>query len=75
MIRTMALTYAAVTLRLWTGVLMGVQRPFPHRRPGERGVQNAYAAVPFLCWLPNLLVAEWLVRRRDLPSVRLVTPT
>ena len=32
---------------------------------------NAYAAVPFLAWLPNLLVAEWLIRRRGLPSYRL----
>ena len=32
---------------------------------------NAYAAVPFVAWLPNLVFAEWLIRRRGLPSYRL----
>lgn len=32
----------------------------------------AYAPLPFLSWLPNLLVAEWLIRRRGLPSYRIV---
>jgi hypothetical protein len=36
---------------------------------------NAYAAVPFLAWLPNLVVAEWLIRRRGLPSYRLTAST
>jgi uncharacterized membrane protein len=69
MIRSFALTYAAVMLRLWTGVLVGVQVPFAS--DVEAAFQNAYAAVPFLCWLPNVVVAEWLVRRRGLPTLRL----
>jgi len=35
---------------------------------------NAYGVVPFLAWIPNLIVAEWLIRRRGLPSYR-ITPT
>mgnify|MGYP000860074122 FL=1 len=29
-----------------------------------------YVIVPFLCWVPNLLFAEWLVLRRGLPAFR-----
>jgi uncharacterized membrane protein len=53
MLRTFALTYAAVTLRLWLFALIPVL--------GDFG--SAYALVPFLCWVPNLLVVEWLLRR------------
>ncbi|ROS27748.1 DUF2306 domain-containing protein [Cellulomonas sp. PhB150] len=73
MIRSFALTYAAVTLRAWTGVLIAAQVPFVSGTfDPEAAFANAYAAVPFLCWLPNLVVAEWLVRRRGLPTVRIV---
>jgi hypothetical protein len=54
MLRTFALTYAAVTLRLWLFALIPVL--------GDFG--SAYALVPFLCWVPNLLVVEWLLRRQ-----------
>jgi uncharacterized membrane protein len=71
MMRNFALTYAAVTLRLWIGVLIGVQL-IPGADVDFGDVfENAYAAVPFLAWLPNLVVAEWLIRRRGLPSYRL----
>jgi hypothetical protein len=30
---------------------------------------NAYGAVPFLCWLPNIVIAEWILRRRGLPGI------
>jgi len=53
MLRTFALTYAAVTLRLWLLALVPLLGDFP----------SAYMLVPFLCWVPNLLVAEWLLRR------------
>src|SRR4051812_23429939 len=75
MIRNVALTYAAVMLRLWTGVLMGVQQPWiTSDATADAAFANAYAAVPFLCWLPNLVVAEWLVRRRGLPTLRMTPP-
>jgi uncharacterized membrane protein len=53
MIRSYALTLAAVTLRIYLpGALMsGV--PF----------EAAYPAISWLCWVPNLIVAEWLIRR------------
>ena len=70
MMRNFALTYAAVTLRLWIGVLLGVQA-LPGDFDFEAAFDNAYAAVPFLCWIPNLIVAEWLIRRRGLPSYAL----
>lgn len=70
MMRNFALTYAAVTLRLWLGVLLGVQA-LPGGFDFESAFANAYGVVPFLAWLPNLVVAEWLIRRRGLPSYRI----
>ncbi|MEV8324208.1 DUF2306 domain-containing protein [Kitasatospora sp. NPDC059811] len=72
MIRSFALTYAAVTLRSWLGVLILLQTLTAQGHvDGQRFFDNAYAAVPFLCWLPNLIVAEFLIRRRGLPAYRL----
>lgn len=73
MIRNYALTFAAVTLRLWTVTLVALSTALGG--PGADAdalFRDAYLATPFLCWLPNLLVAERLVRRRGLPSYRLV---
>jgi uncharacterized membrane protein len=53
MLRTFALTYAAVTLRLWLLVLTPVTGDFV----------SAYQFVPFLAWVPNLVIAELLIRR------------
>ena len=77
MLRTYALTFAAVTLRTWTGVLIAVQLPGAGPDPDAEALfMHAYAAVPFLCWLPNVVVAEWLIRRRGLPAYRLsASPT
>jgi hypothetical protein len=72
MIRNYAFTYAAVTLRVWLGVLILVQVPFVDAGTDFDALfANAYNAVPFLCWVPNMFVAEWLIRRRGLPSYRL----
>lgn len=59
MIRNFALTFAAVTLRLWLpgSALAGI--PF----------ERAYPAIAWLCWVPNLLVAEAIVRRLFAPHV------
>nr|WP_277348825.1 DUF2306 domain-containing protein [Microbacterium sp. CFH 90308] len=67
MIRNYALTYSAVTLRIWLPLLLLAPLAFGQ----EPDFANAYAVVPFLAWLPNLVVAEWLIRRRGLPSYRL----
>lgn len=72
MIRSFALTFAAPTLRLWFGTLIGVQLLMG--RASEISVDEitgiAYAAVPFLCWMPNIVVAELMIRRRNLPGLR-----
>jgi uncharacterized membrane protein len=72
MIRSFALTFAAPTLRLWFGTLIGVQLLLG--RTAEMSVDEitgvAYAAVPFLCWMPNIVVAEIMIRRRNLPGLR-----
>ncbi|GAA3759980.1 DUF2306 domain-containing protein [Salinactinospora qingdaonensis] len=72
MIRNYAFTYAAPMLRMWLGVLILVQVPFaaPSADP-QAMFENAYYAVPFLCWVPNMFVAEWLIRRRGLPAFQL----
>lgn len=75
LIRCFALTYAGVTLRVWLGILIGVQLPFTARPVDVNHVMDtAYAVLPFLSWLPNLVVAELLLRRRGLPSLAL-TPS
>jgi uncharacterized membrane protein len=71
MIRCFALTYAGVTLRVWLGVLIGVQLLAGTGADGDVVVDTAYAALPFLSWLPNLVVGELLVRRRGLPALRM----
>jgi uncharacterized membrane protein len=59
MIRNFALSFAAVTLRLYMPVMLGILHwPFP----------RTYITVSWLCWIPNLLIAEWMVRRRRLPA-------
>jgi uncharacterized membrane protein YozB (DUF420 family) len=75
MMRSFALTYAAVTLRLWLGLLIGVQIPFLGGHVDFGNVfATAYAPLPYLCWIPNIVIAELLIRRRGLPSLRL-TPS
>ena len=72
MIRSFALTFAAPTLRLWLGVLIGILLLANRGADAdtEQLMSNAYAAVPFLCWLPNIVVAELMIRRRNLPGLR-----
>ncbi|MGR2751823.1 DUF2306 domain-containing protein [Agromyces arachidis] len=73
MMRNFSLTYAAVTLRIWLPLLIFAQVPLagPGGFDADAAFANAYAVVPFLSWLPNLVVAEWLIRRRGLPAYRL----
>ena len=52
MIRSFALTFAAVTLRLYLPLSQIVGVPF----------EPAYQTISWLCWVPNLLVGEWLIR-------------
>ena len=62
MTRNFALTFAAVTLRLQMPLLaMGF------------GEEMGYRIVAWSCWIPNLLVAEWLVRRAGSTPARVAT--
>lgn len=54
MIRSFALTNAAVTLRLYLTLLPLLPVAFI----------SGYRAISFLCWVPNLLVAELYLRQR-----------
>lgn len=54
MIRSFALTLAAVTLRIYLPVADVVGLPF----------EPTYRVVAWLCWVPNLLTAEWMLGRR-----------
>lgn len=60
MIRNFALSFAAVTLRLYlpSAFLLGL--PFA----------TAYAVIAWLCWVPNLLVAQWLAKTPQQPAAR-----
>lgn len=53
MIRSFALTFAAVTLRIWLGVSQASGVDF----------DVAYPVIAWVAWVPNLLVAEWWIRR------------
>lgn len=53
MIRSWALTLAAVTLRLYLPTVMILGLPFV----------PWYRAIAFLCWVPNLIAAELWLRR------------
>lgn len=59
MIRAFALTYAAVTLRLWLGILIPLQIGVD----ADTAFTRAYYLVPFLAWIPNLLIAERFLSR------------
>lgn len=59
MVRNFALTFAAVTLRLWlpASVASGV------------AFELAYPVIAWLCWVPNLVLAELLFNRLRTPSL------
>jgi hypothetical protein len=64
MIRNFALTLAAVTLRIELPfMLAALHWPFA----------RSYIIVSWLCWVPNVFVAEWMVRRRG-ASAAVVAP-
>lgn len=54
MYRSFALTLAAVTLRLWMPVLIALFGMDP---------DQAYILVSWLCWVPNISLAEILIRK------------
>jgi len=54
MVYSFSATFAAVTLRFWLPLLLGLFR---------LDFSVAYPLVAWLCWVPNLLVARWIVSR------------
>jgi uncharacterized membrane protein len=54
MVRNFALTFAAVTLRIWLPGWVAAGVPF----------EAAYPVVAWLCWVPNAAVAEIVLRSR-----------
>ena len=60
MVRNFALTFAAVTLRLYLPAAMVSGVPF----------EAAYPAIAWLCWVPNLLAAEALFK----PAKKVAAP-
>lgn len=49
--RSYALTLAAVTLRIW----------LPLALIGGLPAHDAYIAISWFCWVPNLVVTDWLI--------------
>lgn len=60
MTRNYALTCAAITLRLYLVSSIASDLPF----------NLAYPAIAWLCWVPNLAYAEWLIHRQQIASLR-----
>jgi uncharacterized membrane protein len=52
MYRSFALTLSAITLRAWKYVLIGIFHPRP---------MDVYQLIAWLGWVPNLLIAEYLL--------------
>jgi uncharacterized membrane protein len=65
MIRSFALTFAAVTLRLYVPLGMAMHLPF----------LDAYRAISFLAWVPNLILAELYIRGAFAGRARLASAT
>jgi len=58
MIRSFALTLAAVTLRIYLPI--GIMLT-------HGDLNTPYRAIAWLCWVPNILVAELYLRSRRSP--------
>lgn len=59
MIYSYSACFAAVTLRLWLPVLTSVFNDFV----------TAYQIVAWLCWIPNIIVASFFIKRRGLNTI------
>jgi uncharacterized membrane protein len=60
MIRAYAVTYAAVTLRIYLPISLALGLPFA----------PAYQVISFASWVPNLLIVQWFFLRRPTPAER-----
>lgn len=57
MTRNYALTCAAIMLRLYTGIGAAAF--------GLEDTNVTFVVIGWLCWVPNLVFAQWLINRRD----------
>jgi hypothetical protein len=55
MIRSYSLIFGAATLRLWLPILIALN---------DGDFRAAYLWVAWISWIPNLIVAEWYIRRQ-----------
>jgi hypothetical protein len=53
-VRSFGLTFSAVTLRIYLGSFFAAGVPF----------EEFYPLLAWLCWVPNLLLIEWILLRR-----------
>lgn len=60
MIRSFALTLSAITLRAWKWIIVLLFRPHP---------MDAYMLFAWLGWIPNLMIAEYLIRKKSLRTL------
>ncbi|MGN6394979.1 MAG: DUF2306 domain-containing protein [Mucilaginibacter sp.] len=56
MIRNYALTFAAVTLRIWLPLATSIM---------HFDFTASYRVISWLCWVPNLIVAELIITRKN----------
>jgi uncharacterized membrane protein len=56
MLRSFALAFSAITLRLWKVILVYLFHPAP---------MDVYQIIAWLGWIPNLLLIEYLIRRKN----------
>ncbi len=71
MTRNYALTFAGVTLRLWLGILIATQLPMletKYANDFHNLFVEVYRVVMWLCWVPNVIVAEMIINRRRAPK-------
>ncbi len=65
MIYSYACCFAAVTLRIWLPILINIFRDFT----------PAYQIVAWLCWIPNLIIAFFIIKRIEHKKIRSTAPT
>lgn len=60
MIRNYSLTFAAVTLKIWLLVFILIA--------GIENYKTSYAIISWLCWIPNLAIAEFYLKKSEKTS-------
>lgn len=61
MLRSFALAFSAVTLRLWKVIIVYLFQPAP---------MDVYQVIAWLGWVPNLILVEWLIKKNTLKKTK-----